>query len=327
MKNTLVFNGTWRNYQQRILNALALHLADNKIHVVAAPGAGKTTLGLEVIARLNRPTLILVPTITIRAQWRQRIVSSFLNGQSQDIISTNIRKPAFITITTYQALLAAFCGKEENPETEENAEILFEEETPETKETDLARLKKDKADEVIAILKQANIDLLCFDEAHHLRNEWWKALMYLLDNLKPKQTISLTATPPYDADGLEWERYSGLCGSIDEIISIPELVQNGDLCPHQDFIHFSRLRKTESDQINKVLERISKFIETLKNNEPLIKAATECLEKETDEILLDNPPTYIALATFLKWAEVPVPKRFLDLFSFQLYHLPPFNEK
>lgn len=325
MKNILSFNGTWRNYQQRILNDLSMHLVDNKIHVVAAPGAGKTTLGIEVIARLNRPTLILVPTITIRAQWKQRILSSFLNDQNPDIISTDIRHPGFITITTYQALLAAFCGKEETAETEENEEFLEEESDKD--ENDLARLKKEKADEIIAILKQAHIDLLCFDEAHHLRNEWWKALMYLLEKLQPKQTISLTATPPYDADTAEWDRYSSLCGSIDEVISIPELVQNEDLCPHQDFIHFSLLRKTESEQINKVLERIAQFIETLGGNEVLLQAITDTLTQESEEILLDNPPTYIALASFLKWAQFPVPKRFLDLFGFNLYHIPSFNQK
>ncbi len=325
MKNILSFNGTWRNYQQRILNDLSMHLVDNKIHVVAAPGAGKTTLGIEVIARLNRPTLILVPTITIRAQWKQRILSSFLNGQNPDIISTDIRHPGFITITTYQALLAAFCGKEEPSETEENEEFLEEESDKDEK--NLARLKKEKTDEIIAILKQAHIDLLCFDEAHHLRNEWWKALMYLLDHLQPKQTISLTATPPYDADTTEWERYSSLCGNIDEIISIPELVQNGDLCPHQDFIHISTLRKTESEQINKVLERIAQFIETLGDNEVLLQAVTDTLAQESEDVLLDNPPTYIALASFLKWAKVPVPKRFLNLFGFNLYHIPSFNQK
>lgn len=323
MKQILSFNGTWRNYQQRILDNLSLHLLDNKIHVVAAPGAGKTTLGIEVIARLNRPTLILVPTITIRAQWKQRIISSFLNGQDPSLVSTDIRHPSFITVTTYQALLAAFCGNEEEPETEETEELKEEE----TSDKTISRLKKEKADEVIAILKNAHIDLLCFDEAHHLRNEWWKALMYLLDNLKPKQTISLTATPPYDADGAEWERYSSLCGSIDEVISIPELVQNGDLCPHQDFIHFSTLRKTESDEIQKILARIGKFMEALSHNEILLKAVADYLTAEDEEILLDNPPVSVALASFLKGAEYPVPKRFLDLFGFSERYIPAFKEK
>lgn len=325
MENRLVFNGTWRKYQQRILDNLALHLLDNKIHVVAAPGAGKTTLGLEVIARLNRPTLILVPTITIRAQWKQRLITSFLNPQHPVTVSTDIRHPGFITITTYQALLAAFCGKEEPAETEESEP--FTEEENETNDKDLSRLKKEKADEIIAVLKQARIDLLCFDEAHHLRNEWWKALMYLLDNLRPKQTISLTATPPYDADTAEWDRYSSLCGSIDEVISIPELVQNGDLCPHQDFIHLSLLRQTESEQINKALARVAQFIETLSQNEFLLRAIADYLTQENEETLLDNPPISVALAAFLKWAGATVPKRFLSLFGFSVHHIPPFNEK
>ena len=46
------------------------HLRDDKLHVVAAPGAGKTTLGIEVISRLNRPALILCPTNTIKNQWK-----------------------------------------------------------------------------------------------------------------------------------------------------------------------------------------------------------------------------------------------------------------
>jgi len=322
--NKLAFNGTWRAYQQRILDNLSLHLTDNKIHVVAAPGAGKTTLGIEVIARLNRPTLILVPTITIRAQWKQRLVASFLNGNSEDIISTNIKDPRFITITTYQALLAAFCGKEELAETEETEDSSAEEETE--KENAFVRLNQEKAQETIELLKKAHIDLLCFDEAHHLRNEWWKALTYLLEHLQPKQTISLTATPPYDADTAEWERYSSLCGSIDEVISIPELVQNDDLCPHQDFVHFSVLRQNESEEINKAIRRTTAFITSLPQQAELLQLVADYLEKEKEDVILDTPKTYIALAAFLKWAGRDIPPRFLDLFGFKQRDIPAFNE-
>ena len=45
----LRFNGTWRSYQKRILDDLDFHLRDDKLHVVAAPGAGKTTLGTAII--------------------------------------------------------------------------------------------------------------------------------------------------------------------------------------------------------------------------------------------------------------------------------------
>ena len=40
----LEFKGTWRIYQQRVLDKFAGYSQDHKIHVVAAPGSGKTTL-------------------------------------------------------------------------------------------------------------------------------------------------------------------------------------------------------------------------------------------------------------------------------------------
>ncbi len=59
------FKNSWRKYQQRVLNDLQTHLADKHLHIIAPPGSGKTVLGLEVAIRLNKPTLILAPTIAI----------------------------------------------------------------------------------------------------------------------------------------------------------------------------------------------------------------------------------------------------------------------
>ena len=42
--------------------------------------------------------------------------------------------------------------------------------------------------------------------------------------------IALTATPPYDVSPFE----SQLCGPVDAEVSVPELVLESDLCPHQD---------------------------------------------------------------------------------------------
>src|SRR5206468_2779489 len=55
------FKGQWRDYQQRVLDQLDSLLADERLHVVAAPGSGKTVLGLEIMRRLGRPALILAP--------------------------------------------------------------------------------------------------------------------------------------------------------------------------------------------------------------------------------------------------------------------------
>jgi superfamily II DNA or RNA helicase len=50
------FRFPWRSYQARVLAELDIHLDDRHLHVVAAPGSGKTILGLEVMARLGKPT-------------------------------------------------------------------------------------------------------------------------------------------------------------------------------------------------------------------------------------------------------------------------------
>ena len=55
----LEFKGTWRRYQARVLEHADRYMADGKIHIVAAPGSGKTTLGIELIRRMNGKALIL----------------------------------------------------------------------------------------------------------------------------------------------------------------------------------------------------------------------------------------------------------------------------
>lgn len=108
-QNILKFKGTWRNYQQRVLNRFEDYKSDGKIHIVAAPGSGKTTLGIELIRRLDQPALILVPTITIRQQWIERIKEAFLNeGVDASLyLSEDLKDLKLITVSTYQAIHSA----------------------------------------------------------------------------------------------------------------------------------------------------------------------------------------------------------------------------
>lgn len=327
--SVLLFNGEWRSYQKRILEDLDFHLRDDKLHVVAAPGAGKTTLGIEVISRLNRPSLVLCPTNTIKNQWKERIRTSFLQEKDYGLVSTDIRKPGYITVITYQALLAAFCGFDDQPEDERPEEDDRSDQGYTI--TASSRFRMDKAEEVIGILQSAGVSLLCFDEAHHLRKEWWKALTYLNEHLKPAQTLALTATPPYDADLNEWKRYQALCGEIDEVISIPELVKNGDLCPHQDFIHFSQLHQREREMLEKHRQNVNIMLEKVREDTRLqdMLAGMRFLRAEDvdTEAILESPEFHVSVASLLNDNGYSIPGRFLQLFDVTQNDIPRFDVK
>ena len=55
----VAFRGSFRSYQQEILSEAEGYLKDGHLHIVAAPGSGKTVLGLELIRRAGKRTLIL----------------------------------------------------------------------------------------------------------------------------------------------------------------------------------------------------------------------------------------------------------------------------
>lgn len=327
----LGFDGVWRSYQQKVLDNLQHHLSDKKLHIVAAPGAGKTVLGLEVIRRIAKPCLILAPTITIKNQWEDRLKQLFLKKPeiAKDLISTDILSPKTITIATYQGLLAGLCGQREDEDTGRTVVPEADEDKDVADEISFSRLNQKKAKLLIQKLEEQKIDLLCFDEAHHLRKEWWKALDYVMKNLVPSTTLSLTATPPYDVDQNEWNRYQELCGPVDECISIPELVKNGDLCPHQDLIYFAPIRKEESvaqEQYQKDAKRF--YLDFMFDSDFAQKALKLLIWTKPEkflELLFEDPDFYIAFASYINAMHQPIPKAFLKVFDTKQENLPEFN--
>ena len=181
----------------------------------------------------------MAPTITIRDQWVDRLVELFLplgNG-TPPWVSTELRSPAFLTVATYQAL-HAICSSEteiQSPtESEENGvsknHVEMHANAEEAHHVSHAPIT------IPAHLTDAGFRALVLDEAHHLRAEWWRVLTSFAEKLQNPTIVALTATPPYDVSPFEWQRYEGLCGPVDAEVSVPELVQEGDLCPHQDYV-------------------------------------------------------------------------------------------
>ena len=277
----LRFRGTFRDYQQRVLDNADTYLKDGKIHIVAAPGSGKTVLGLELICRIGKPCIILSPTSAIREQWGIRLQESFLENKNEfsSLFSTDLRAVRPINSITYQALHSL---TEKIP-------------SPDNNEIDYSDI------DLLQLIREHGIKTICLDEAHHLKNEWQKSLEKFIKALDGKVTIiALTATPPYDSEGSEWNRYIELCGEVDEEIFVPELVAKDTLCPHQDYIYFNYPTQPELCILNEYRQNAAMALDQFSSLDYL-KHFCEQLNGERDyDKLFSSAKDYIALLVFFK---------------------------
>lgn len=311
------FGGTFRDYQQAVLDESGHYLKDGKIHVVAAPGSGKTILGLELIRRLGQPALILSPSVTIRGQWGDRFEQNFLSGITESerpafadgITSYSLSKmqDKLITSVTYQSLHAAM------------KKTVSEEEASEWEDV---TAPEDFSDfDLIEAVRRAGIGTVCLDEAHHLRSAWQKALEEFLKALGGAVTvIALTATPPYDSTPTEWEKYSTLCGEIDAEIFVPQLVAQKTLCPHQDYIYFNYPAKEETAALAAHRAKAAKAIRGFLEQELFSKALTVVgilpHFKAHEELILENPRAFSSIFSCIVFGEKkPLPRKLLKLIS------------
>jgi superfamily II DNA or RNA helicase len=279
LEKTFQFKYAWRSYQHRFLEKFDLHFEDAHLHVVAPPGSGKTVLGLEMIRRVDQKTIILAPTLTIRNQWEERMFECFVDKERCDIpLSRNIKQPGHITFTTYQSLHAFFKNEMEGD-----------------------------AEKLVAFFAKANIKNIVLDEAHHLKNEWWKPL-FALKALPTCSLIALTATPPYDSSQREIAKYFELCGPIDVEIGVPELVKEGNLCPHQDYIHFSQPDEAQIQYIQAYRAKVDAFVEALivdtSFKEFILQHPFYAQTETVLEAVYDQPDLYAAILIYLNAAKI-----------------------
>ena len=316
MLNQLSFKGQWRQYQQRVLDKSESFMDDGKIHLVAAPGSGKTTLGIEFIRRFGNPTLILVPTVTIRQQWVDRIKQAFLSNanQAEQLISQDLKRPKMITVATYQALHSAM--------NQVVGDSLIEDTDDESQQEHF----NFQGFDIRKTFGDQDLGTLCLDECHHLRNEWWKSLESFHKAFPNIKMISLTATPPYEGEPALWERYISMCGEIDEEITVPELVKEGTLCPHQDYVYFAFPTMEERTQLDQFEKQKLNFLTKLStdiNFSNTIQSSPALSNQISDDELLANPKYLSAILIFLRSKELPFPQRFQELLAAKA--LPTFT--
>ncbi len=310
MKNfdNINFKGTFRDYQKKVIENLDKYFDDEKINIVAAPGSGKTILGLELIRKLGSNCLVFSPTTTIRNQWGDRFEEMFLpkDEKAEDYVSFDLNKIRPITSVTYQALYSAM----------KKIKIKTEDET-----VDYSYI------EIFKLIEENNIKTICLDEAHHLQNEWQKALESFVKGLSSKvKIISLTATPPYDAGPAEWKRYSETCGEIDEEIFVPELVARNNLCPHQDYIYFNFPTTKELNELEVYKQNSQNALEEIKNLPyiSLLPKKINELFKNNKDTFYENINEYIALFSLLKHFETAPSNKVIKALTSNK-DLPAFN--
>ncbi len=318
------FAWPWRPYQQRVLEAMDVHLADGRLHIVAAPGSGKTILGLEAFRRLGRPGVILSPTVTIRDQWLARL-EHFLPPRTPmppEWSSRDLTAPGFLTSITYQALHTKV--RQDAPQDDDDGcdgGNPGDPDAPDAKE--LA--------EIIRRLREVGTGTLILDEAHHLRQAWWKALQRLVEALDGVTLIALTATPPYGVSGFQWHRYEELCGPIDEEISAPELVKSGTLCPHQDYVRAVTPGPERLDAVRHHDAAVEQIAAQLAHDDELLRAVeahpwmhtpTRCVRE-----VLENPELAVALLACLRMRDRPLPRGLLRLLDARASQLPPMSRR
>lgn len=306
------FKGSFRTYQAKVLENVEKHNQDNKIHIVAAPGSGKTILGLELIRYFDQPALIFSPSITIRQQWGSRFESYFIDDSQKlsDIFSFDLKQPNLITCVTYQALHAALNRLLDQPKKRSEEDEIDEENT----ELDFRTF------DLVKTIKQAGIKTICLDEAHHLRSEWQRSLELFIEKIGSEMTIlSLTATPPYDSPITEWDRYISVCGEIDDEISTPQLVAQGNLCPHQDYVYFNYPTQLEMSYLSQFKKKVLECINEILSSDLVDRWISETKimrdDQNLDEILLDYPKGFIAFLSLIKHSGRILPKRLVKLIT------------
>jgi superfamily II DNA or RNA helicase len=293
------FSGTWRDYQSRVLNEFDSLMVDRRVHVVAAPGSGKTILGLELVRKLGRPALILAPTRAVREQWSSRLVPLFLSkAPADEELSDALDCPATLTTSTYQALYSLWADH-----------------------------NGPRFTGMLERMKAVGPVTLVLDEAHHLRREWWNALQSLVERLPDSRIIALTATPPYDAPFVEWSRYEGMCGPIDLEIGVPELVRNGDLCPHQDQVIFSVPEASTLALLARRRQGVAAILSALRSDTALLDYLEGhpwlVASRDNAEAILEAPEVLSAILVQLAACGRRLPTQPLKLLGVRRTDVPP----
>jgi superfamily II DNA or RNA helicase len=180
-----------RDYQQEAFEAALLQSRGIVYH---ATGAGKTVLMAKLLAELNLPSLIIVPSLNLLLQTSGDLIG-FLGEENVGTIGEGVFEPSKFTVATVQSIWSKMKNNDE----------------------DTKKLFK-------------SLHCLFIDEAHHInvagRNKIQNTYFQIAQVCNTYYRFGLTATPGEEGE-LERELLEGATGSVIHTISSSHLIRLG----------------------------------------------------------------------------------------------------
>lgn len=302
----LSFRHPFRKYQRMILEQVAAEQKDQKYHLVAPPGAGKTIIGLELIRRFGTPAVIFTPTTTIQGQWYEKI-GMFLKNPADTPLYASLdpHRRAPIHIFTYQLISTpaeaqehiieaglrqwqedlVHSGQVDSLKAAEQRLELLRQNNPSAYRKDTLRyanrvkrrlLRETDVDiesflhpnarQLINELAAYGVKTIVLDECHHLLDYWAIVLRALIGRIENPRVIGLTATLPSPDGDDEFENYNRLLGEVDFEIPTPAVVKEGDLAPYRELAYLVKPTPREMEYLNKIQAEFEAAIARLTSN-------------------------------------------------------------
>ncbi|WP_263457633.1 DEAD/DEAH box helicase [Nocardioides pantholopis] len=230
-----------RLHQRRALDALEEVWAARRARawVVLPPGAGKTRVGTETIARRLASgaithAVVLSPNTAIQGQWAAAAAAQGLEvGDSRDLATT-------VTTLTYQSVAVFDPDSEADPGVDAGADpgadpaADADDQPGAAAEPSLldrlhrnGRALVDRMDSIPRLL-------IVLDECHHLLEVWGRLLAEVLERVPDALVLGLTATPPEALSGDQAELVAELFGEAAFTAGVPAVVREGDLAPYAE---------------------------------------------------------------------------------------------
>ncbi|WP_436795510.1 DEAD/DEAH box helicase family protein [Actinospongicola halichondriae] len=301
----------WRPSQRHLLD-LATRVADERWHLCAPPGAGKTLIGLELARRLDRPTLVLSPTSAIREQWRESIR---LFGGDPETFTTDdpdvdapllsityqlIGNPGQATAELHDAARRLWCSELEADFGVDGAEArvaAVEAADPRRAAKDLRRhvrvlrralatgddlgipveqLLGPAAHDVVDRLAVRGIGCVVLDECHHLLDWWALVVAALVERIDPA-VVGLTATLPEPDGAREAENYTRVLGPVDAELHLAALVAEGSVAPWRDAVRLTPVTPGEQQFLDGWVGAFTDALDAITARETFVTWAVESL--------------------------------------------------